>query len=122
MILLVALGGALGAAARYLVDSLLPTGPGRLPRATALVNVSGSFMAGLLVGAVAVGALDVTAYVVALTGCAGGYTTFSTATVEAVRLVREGRTGTAAGYALGTLALTVAAAVAGTGLAGWVLG
>lgn len=114
MILLVALGGALGAAARYVLDSLLPSGgPDRVPRGTTAVNLSGSLLAGCLVGALAAGALDLRAYVVALAGFCGGYTTFSTASLEAVRLLQRGRAWRAAGYALGSLAGTVTAATLG---------
>ena len=49
MILLVALGGAVGAAARYVVDSLLPdAGPDHVPRGTSAVNLSGSLLAGVV--------------------------------------------------------------------------
>lgn len=122
MILLVALGGAAGAAARYAVDSALPdAGPDRVPRGTSVVNLSGSLLAGALVGALAVGALAPGAYAVAMAGFCGGYTTFSTASLEAVRLVQRGRPGRAAGYVLGMLAGTVAAAALGAGTAAWVL-
>lgn len=122
MIVLVALGGALGAAARYVLDSLLPSGvPVGIPRGTTAVNLSGSLVAGILVGALGAGALGTTAYVVALAGFCGGYTTFSTATLEAVRLVQRGRPARAAGYVLGTLVGTVAAAALGAAGAAWVL-
>lgn len=80
MILVVALAGGLGAALRYVVDSLVPTGgPDAVPRGTAVVNVSGSFLAGLLGGALAAGALSPAVYAVGVAGFCGGYTTFSTA-------------------------------------------
>ena len=49
-------------------------------------------------------------------GFCGGYTTFSTASVGTVTMLREGRHLAAAGNALGTLALTVAAAAIGVWL------
>lgn len=123
MVLLVALGGGLGAAARYVVDSLVPSGGvDQVPRGTAVVNVSGSLLAGVLVGAVAVGTLGTTPSVVALAGFCGGYTTFSTATLEVVRLAQRGRLWAAAGYWIGTLAMTVAAAGAGAAGTAWLLG
>ncbi|WP_454085526.1 fluoride efflux transporter CrcB [Georgenia sp. Marseille-Q6866] len=123
MILLVALGGALGAAVRYVLDSLLPSaGPERVPRGTTAVNLSGSLLAGCLVGALAAGSLDPRAYVVALAGFCGGYTTFSTASLEAVRLLQRGRPWRAAGYALGSLLGTVAAAALGAAATGALLG
>src|SRR5690606_31623086 len=82
VILVVALAGGLGAALRYVVDSLVPTGaPDAVPRGTAVVNVSGSFLAGLLGGALAAGALSPAVYAVGVAGFCGGYTTFSTASL-----------------------------------------
>lgn len=120
---LVALAGALGAALRYTVGVLLPDpGPDRVPRGTTAVNLVGSLLAGLLVGALAAGRLAPEVYLVALTGFCGGFTTFSSASLETVRLVRAGELLRAAGYALGMLAGTVAAAALGVALARWLLG
>ncbi|WP_413451777.1 fluoride efflux transporter CrcB [Georgenia phoenicis] len=122
-LLLVALGGGLGAAGRYVVDSVLPSGDAdRVPRGTTAVNLSGSLLAGVLVGALAAGALDPRAYAVVLAGFCGGYTTFSTASLEAVRLLQRGRHWRAAGYALGSLLGTVAAAALGAWAAVVVVG
>jgi len=77
---LVALGGALGAVTRYLVGGRVS---GRLgePWGTFVVNVSGSFLLGLLVG------LDPSETVVTVLGVGvlGAYTTFSAYAVEVVR-------------------------------------
>jgi len=122
VILVVALAGGLGAALRYVVDSLVPTGgPDAVPRGTAVVNVSGSFLAGLLGGALAAGALSPAVYAVGVAGFCGGYTTFSTASLDAVRLLQRGRAAAAAGYALGTLMTTTGAAAAGALLSTWAL-
>ncbi len=123
MIVLVALAGGLGAALRYTVDALLPAGDvDAVPRGTVVVNVSGSFLAGLLGAALGAGALAPAAYVVGVAGFCGGYTTFSTASLDAVRLLQRGRVGAAAGYACGTLLTTTAAAAAGALVGAWVLG
>ncbi len=111
---LVALAGGLGAAARFVVDGWFRgRWAGRLPLATIAINVSGSFVIGLLAGAFAAGTLPLTAYTVAATGFCGGYTTFSTAMVETVRLAQAGDARRAGVNALGTLLLTVGAATLG---------
>ena len=73
----------------------------------------GSFLLGLVTGAVAVGALAPAALVVLGTGFLGGFTTFSTACVEVVRLGVAGRRRAAAVLALTMLVASVAAAAAG---------
>jgi CrcB protein len=112
--LLVALLGGVGAATRFVVDGWFR---GRwasgLPLATMTINVSGSLLIGALAGALSTGALAPTAYTLAATGFCGGYTTFSTASVEVVRLAQAGDTRRAVIAALGTLLLTVAAATLG---------
>ena len=111
---LVAVVGGLGAAARFVVDGWFRgRWAGRLPLATMVINVSGSLLIGLLAGAMAVGTLPVTAYTVAATGFCGGYTTFSTAMVETVRLAQAGDRRRAVANTVGTLVLAVAAASLG---------
>jgi CrcB protein len=111
---LVALVGGLGAATRFVVDGWFRgRWAGRLPLATIAINVSGSLLIGLLAGAMAAGTLPVTAYTVAATGFCGGYTTFSTAMIETVRLAQAGDRRRAVANAVGTLVLTVAAASLG---------
>jgi CrcB protein len=111
---LVALVGGLGAAARFVVDGWFRgRWAGRLPLATIAINVSGSLVIGLLAGAMAAGTLPVTPYTVAATGFCGGYTTFSTAMIETVRLAQAGDRRRALANTLGTLVLTVAAASLG---------
>lgn len=112
--LLVAVLGGLGAAARFVVDGWFRgRWPHRLPVATITINVTGSLLIGLLAGALATGALPVTAYTAAATGFCGGYTTFSTASVETVRLAQAGDVRRAATNLVGSLVLTVAAASLG---------
>jgi len=119
-VLLLALLGGVGAAARYLMDDLVNRRwTGRFPLATLLVNVSGSFVIGLL--AVTVGPAWPQIYAIGATGFCGGYTTFSTATLEAVRLDREGAWRQAGVASAGHLLLCVIAAALGAGL-GRVLG
>jgi CrcB protein len=120
-LLVVALAGGLGAAARFVVDGAVRarTPGAAFPWATVVVNVSGSLVIGLVTG-VLLGAgepdrLEPWRLAVA-TGFCGGYTTFSTAMVETVRLARSGRTRLALANALGTMALTLAAVALGIAL------
>jgi CrcB protein len=110
--LLVAVAGGAGAACRFLVDSWVRArARSDFPTGTMIVNLSGSLVLGFLVGLVAAGVLPDTWRQVAGVGFLGGYTTFSTAAVEAVRLARDRRGGR-------FLAVSAGMLVAGVGLAG----
>lgn len=109
---LVAVGGATGAAARYVVGLRLD---GR--RATAVVNVLGSLLLGAVVGAVTVGSVPSSAALVVGTGFCGAFTTYSSLAVETQSLLADGRLWTAAQFALGTLVVALAGAVLG----GWLV-
>lgn len=106
MSLLVALAAGLGAVARYLVDRAIP--PHHFPRGTIVVNVSGSFLLGLLTGLV-----SGSAYPVVAVGLLGGYTTLSTFAVETMALSERGRLRAAALNVGLSGVLGVAAAAAG---------
>ncbi|MHA7986169.1 fluoride efflux transporter CrcB [Rathayibacter sp. CAU 1779] len=84
------LAGGVGAALRFVVDGLVRSrARSPFPWGTAVINVSGSFILGLLTG-LAVSALLTPQWVLVLgTGMMGGYTTFSTASIETVRLIQE---------------------------------
>ncbi|MDQ7992754.1 MAG: CrcB family protein [Propionicimonas sp.] len=114
--LLVALAGGLGAAARFTVDGWVAranrTG---LPLGTVVINVTGSFLLGLLTGWLLTGAAGDVGAVLG-TGFLGGYTTFSTASVEAARLLRAGRGWAALVHAGGMLVAGLAAAALGVWL------
>lgn len=111
-----ALGGGVGAALRFAVDVAITSRWRRpFPLATFLVNLSGSLALGLLVGAVS----GPTALALVGTGVLGGYTTFSTASYDAIRLARAGHRGMALSYAAGTMLLTVVAAAVGLWLGAW---
>ncbi len=115
--LLLACAGGLGATSRFVTDTLVARhNPFRVPLGTIVINISGSFVLGLVTGLVALGSADSTAKAVLGTGFCGGYTTFSTASVETARLwVAEGR-GTGTRYATVTLVASVAAAALGLAL------
>ncbi|MBC7292319.1 MAG: CrcB family protein [Actinotalea sp.] len=115
-VLLVALLGGLGAASRFVVDGVIRSRwTSAFPVATVVVNVSGSLLLGLLTGAHLFHGLGSTVFTAAAVGFCGGYTTFSTAMVETVRLVQAGEPARAVANAVGTLVLCVAAAAAGVG-------
>ena len=123
VILHVAAGGALGAAARHLVNTTVPRFVGGdFPWATAGVNVAGSFVAGLVVGAMLVrwnAGPEMRAFLI--TGILGGFTTFSAFSVDVASLVERGLNGLAVLYAGGSVGLSIAAVFAGLGLARLVL-
>lgn len=114
MLVSVCLAGGLGAALRLVLDGLLRARSlGTFPWATWVINLSGSALLGLLTGLAMRGLLPPPYEVVAGTGFLGGYTTFSTASYETVRLAQEKRYGAALGNAFGMLVLGVAAAAGG---------
>ena len=119
--LLVALAGGFGAATRFWVDGeVRARGRAVLPVGTLVVNVTGSLLIGLVAGAHLLAGLPLTGYLLLATGFCGGYTTFSAATVETVRLAQAGERGRAVAYVVGSMLLTLAAAAAGVGaVAAW---
>lgn len=87
--LLVALGGAFGALARYGVNAALLNLPARFPWATLAVNVTGSFLLGVVLRSFE-GTPNTAAWRALLAvGFCGAYTTFSTFSYESVRLMQE---------------------------------
>lgn len=110
-VLQVALGGAIGAAARFGVGVALFR-PGAFPVAVLSVNVIGSFLMGLAVvylGQKALGHLNP----FLMTGVLGGFTTFSAFSLEAYTLFERGEIGQAALYVALSVILSLAALVAG---------
>ena len=114
MILAVASGGALGALARYGIELGGDVGRDAFPWPTLGINVSGAFLLGLVYTLLAE-RLRPTPYLRAFLaiGFLGAYTTFSTWTVEAVLLVRDGAVGMAATYALVTVVAGLLSVVGG---------
>ena len=124
-----AVAGGLGAIARFTVDGRVSaavarsrdarTGPPRrgargagiVPLGTIAVNLTACFLLGLLTGLAASGPSQLRT--VAGTGFLGGYSTFSTASLEGARLLLDGRGGAALAHGLALTAGTLAAAAVG---------
>jgi CrcB protein len=118
-LLLAAVAGGVGAGLRYVVDRLLtPAGGMRFPWGILVVNVSGSFALGVISGLGAAIAPELS--LVLGLGLLGGYTTFSTVSVETVLLAQRKRRRDAALNLFGTLALAVVAAGLGLLIGGWI--
>ena len=119
----VGVGGAVGALLRWALASALPTSPGGLGWSTAIVNLTGSFLLGVLVAALAeaarrAGRAPVWHHLARLglgTGLLGGWTTFSTLAVEVEQALDAGRAGV--GVAALALSLVGGVALAGVGMA-----
>ena len=113
-VLAVAVLGGLGALGRYGIERALERSSASFPLGTVLVNVSGSFLLGLL-------------FALALerehgppwlrmglaVGLLGGFTTFSTFSLQTFRLIEDGSHAAALGNALGSLALGLVAVTVG---------
>ena len=113
----VALGGALGASARYGLAQLVHVHPGTFPWATFVTNVSGSFALGLVL-IVLIRRRPGSRYVgpFLATGLLGAFTTYSTFAVETDLLVRDGHVPLALAYAALSPAIGCLAVWAGLAL------
>lgn len=121
----IALAGGVGATVRMFFDGLLQSWLSRsrkngftsLPIGTVVINLTGSFLLGLLLGLASAQLFNAEWAEIVGVGFLGGYTTFSTASFETVRLIQERRYGAALINGLGVL-------LAGVLLAwlGWWLG
>jgi CrcB protein len=111
----VAAGGVLGSESRYALGLALPHSSGSWPLATFLINVSGC----LAIGALMVVLTELTSPHRLVrpflgVGVLGGWTTFSTAMVDVVALLRAGRPGIGVAYLLGTALAAVGAVALGS--------
>jgi len=114
--LLVALGAAAGAPARWWLDQHVRRRAGsELPWGTLLINILGSFVLGVVLGATA-GRPDVQLVALLGTGLCGGFTTFSSFAFETFRLAEDGSYVAATLNLVASVAVGVAAAAVGWGL------
>jgi len=110
----VALGGAIGAALRYLsgVGITRAFGAGGFPLGVIAVNILGSFLMGVLVVTLAGrGLTHLNPFL--MTGVLGGFTTFSAFSLEAFTLWERGQPTQAAVYVILSVVLSIAALIAG---------
>jgi CrcB protein len=118
LVLALGVAGGAGSVVRFMFDGVIRTRVRTAsPIGTMTVNISGSLALGLLTGLVLAALLPTEWALVLGTGFLGGYTTFSTASVETVRLLQAGRTRAALLTAGGTALAALAAAGAGLSVA-----
>jgi fluoride exporter len=118
VILWMTLAGGFGAASRFAVDGWVKERvTSQFPWGILLVNVAGSFLLGFLTGLVLDVGADPGWLLVLGTGFCGGFTTFSTAMVDTVRLARDGAWRPAAANLCGNVVACLLAAAFGLGLA-----
>jgi len=117
-LLAVAVGGAMGTLSRYGISRILPTAAGSIPWSIFLVNVSGSLALGFVLHLV-IERWPTNDYIrpFVAVGFIGAFTTFSTVMVDTDLLVRDGHTGTAAAYVIGSVIAGLVAAFAGIAIA-----
>lgn len=110
-----ALGGALGSVARYVAGFYAGALFGSaFPWGTLFVNVSGSFLIGVLVESFALRwQVDPALRIFLVVGICGGYTTFSAFSLEVVAMIGRGALLHAAAYVVGSVVVSLAALYAG---------
>lgn len=110
-------GGAVGATARTVLDTVVAADPGHWPWPTFGVNIVGAFLLGYFTTRL-LERLPVTGYRRPLlgTGLCGGLTTFSTMQVEILRMFEHGRYGLAVGYTTASVTLGLLAVYAATAM------
>ena len=116
--LFVGVGGFVGAVMRHLIGSIPLKQNQQFPVLTLLINIAGAFAIGFLSAYVGKNAsMDPKHALFLKTGVCGGFTTFSTFSLEALTLFQNGRTGAALAYVLLSLSLGLAAAAGGCRIA-----
>jgi CrcB protein len=117
LLVIASLAGGGGAVLRMIVDEAVRSrADGPFPWGIVAVNVSGSLVLGLATGAAYGSTFGAEVLTVIGAGLLGGYTTFSTASHDTVRLVRAGRIGAAFLHAGGQLVVCITAAGVGVEL------
>ena len=114
LVLLIAIGGAVGAVARHAVGSLLqdPAGNG-FPWGTLAVNIAGSFLLATIARSIEILAAPPAWRGLLAIGFCGSFTTFSAFGYETVRLVQGGQWNRAALYVSGSVMLSIIATIMG---------
>ena len=111
-VLCVGAGGFIGAVLRYGAGFLVPAA--EFPLSTFLVNLLGAVLIGAVVEVAEAGrVLSPNTVLLLKTGLCGGFTTFSTFSLETLNLLESGQVALGAGYAIASVACCVAGVVAG---------
>jgi CrcB protein len=114
VLIAIALGGAAGSLARYAVAATIQQPPMQFPWGIFVVNVTGSFLMGIIVELSALKlsmSPELRAFLTV--GVLGGYTTFSTFSLDSALLIERGAYLSAAGYIVGSALLSILALFAG---------
>ena len=113
-VIVVSVAGGIGASCRVALDWFIRSRvAGTYPLGTTVINVTGSLLLGIVVGLAGAEVLPEQWHLILGTGFLGGYTTFSTASFETVRLLQARRFGSALANGVGMLLLSVGAAAGG---------
>lgn len=118
--LAVGAGGATGAIARYLLGLIPVYTYMNFPVGTMLINLTGAFCIGVIAGVAPTGNLSPRQILLLKTGFCGGFTTFSTFSLETLTLIEQGHTMAAGVYAAGSVLVCLAGVLAGKMLAGMI--
>lgn len=114
ILLLIALGGAIGSLLRYLIGGEVQrSSASGFPLGTMFVNVAGCFLIGMFVRFLLNMQESAELRALLVVGFCGGFTTFSTFTFETAGLIEGGEYTRAATYILGSVTLCIAATFAG---------
>ncbi len=113
MIWAIALGGAAGTIARYLLSLSFQRAGGGFPVATLLINVTGSFLIGLVARVLSTPGSNPVLRAALTIGFCGGFTTFSTFSAEFVTMVEQGRALRAILYVVVSVTAGVSATLLG---------
>ena len=115
VILYVALGGAIGSVSRFAISHAIESRAGStFPWGTLLVNVTGSFLIGLIMRhALDAQSLSHEGRLFLAVGFCGGYTTFSAFSYETIRLLEDGNHRRAIIYVLTSVVFSLLATIAG---------
>jgi CrcB protein len=117
---LLALGGAAGAMARFVVSGLVQQHAGAaFPWGTLAVNVIGSFLLGLVMVFIETSPFRLELAALVAAGFLGDFTTFSTFAYESAAMVRDRQWRRAVVYQAGSLAAALTAVLAGLAVATW---
>ena len=118
MLFSVGVGGGLGALARYDIAGLVQPAGAQFNWGIFIVNITGGLMMGLIVEVSALKLnLSPELRSFLMVGILGGYTTFSTFSLDSALLLQKGQYGLAAAYMIGSVVLSIAALFAGLWIA-----